>query len=79
MTTLQIKNKLISKIKSTEDKAILEVVYKMLDFDPDTKSKPLKLSAGQKASIAKGQKDVREGRVLSDKQVNSEMKKWLGK
>ncbi len=76
MTTLQIKNKLISSIKTVENPDILEDLYRLLNIEVEDIEK-LKVPARIKKSIRKGQKDIKQGKYLINKQANAEIDQWL--
>jgi hypothetical protein len=78
MTTLQIKNKLIRSIKSVENPEVLEDLYRLLNIEVENIEK-LKVPSHVKKSILLGQKDIREGRYLSNEQANDEIDQWLKK
>jgi hypothetical protein len=78
MTTLQIKNKLIRSIKSVENPEVLEDLYKLLNIEVEDIEK-LKVPPHVKKSILQGQKDIREGRYLTNKQADDEIDQWLKK
>jgi len=76
MNTSEIKSKLIAKIKTTEDQDLLQEIYRMIETESED-LEPLILSSEQKKVIAQGQKDIKEGKYLSDKQTNDEIEEWL--
>jgi hypothetical protein len=76
MTTLQIKNKLIRSIKSVQNPEMLEDLYRLLNIEVENIEK-LKVPAHVKKSIAKGQKDIKEGKYLTNKQADTEIDQWL--
>lgn len=78
MTALQIKNKLIRNIKSVDDPTVLEDLYRLLHIEIDDIER-LKTPAHVKKAVTKGQKDIHEGRYLSNKQADAEIDKWLKK
>jgi hypothetical protein len=78
MTTLQIKNKLIRSIKSVENPDVLEDLYRLLHIEMEDIEK-LNVPLHIKKSVAKGQKDIKEGRYLGNKQADAEIDKWLKK
>ena len=61
MTTLQIKNKLIRSIKSVENPDLLEDLFRLLNIEVENIEK-LKTPAHVKDSVARGQKDIRNGK-----------------
>ena len=76
MTTLAIQKRIISKLKETKDKSLLESIYKLLNLSEEA-DELLILSAIQKADIRKGLKDIQEGRVISHSKAKKEVDKWL--
>ncbi len=58
MSTLELKELRISKIRHTDDSKLLAEIYRLLE----TKTiEPLILSEAQKNAIAKGQEDIKNG------------------
>lgn len=78
MTTVAIQKRIISKLKETKDKSLLENIYKLLNLSEEA-DEVLKLSASQKASVRKGLKDLEEGRTISHSKAKKEIAKWLSK
>ena len=78
MTTLEIKNRLIKRIKSTENQDILQEIYRLLDFDQDDLA-PLQLTKEQRIAVSKGQQDINKGKQLTDRIANSQIDRWLKK
>jgi hypothetical protein len=78
MTTLQIKNRLINRIKAVDNHEVLEEVLRMLDLEFDNDEK-LKVPAHVKKSILKGAKEIKEGKFHTNKQADREIDKWLRK
>ena len=76
MSTTEIKNKLIDKIRTTEDQHLLEEIYRLIEIESED-FEPMKLSSEQKQAIAQGQKDIKEGKFLTDKEANDEIDQWL--
>ena len=76
MTTVDIKEQLISKIQVTDDKEILSGVLELLEFELnniDTYS----LTAAQKESIALSKKQIKEGKVYSEEEADKLTEQWL--
>jgi hypothetical protein len=78
MTTVAIQKRIISKLKETKDKSLLENIYKLLNLSEEA-DEVLKLSTSQKASVRKGLKDLEEGRTISHSKAKKEIAKWLSK
>ncbi|MBK9318011.1 MAG: hypothetical protein IPM91_03695 [Bacteroidetes bacterium] len=75
---MAIQKRIISKLKETKDKSLLENIYKLLNLSEEA-DEVLKLSTSQKASVRKGLKDLEEGRTISHSKAKKEIAKWLSK
>jgi hypothetical protein len=74
MSTIELKNLLISKINEINDEAFLKAINTILD----SKSEHiLMLSDNQKASIQKSREEYIKGNYQTNDAVNEEMEKWL--
>jgi predicted transcriptional regulator len=78
MTTVAIQRRIISKLKETKDKTLLESIYKLLNLSEEA-DEVLTLSTIQKSGIRKGLKDIDEGRTMSLSKAKKEVAKWLSK
>lgn len=78
MTTLAIQKRIISKLKETKDKALLENIYKLLNLSEEA-DEVLTLTTIQKTGIRKGLKDIEEVRTISHLKAKKEVAKWLSK
>ena len=78
MTTLAIQKRIISKLKETKDKSLLESIYKLLNLSEEA-DEVLALTTLQKAEIRKGLKDIQEGRTMSHAKAKKEIAKWFSK
>lgn len=74
MSTIELKNLVISKISEINDEAFLAAINTILDSKSES---ILILSDDQKSSIKKSQKEYLEGNYFSNDSVNEEMEKWL--
>lgn len=74
MSTIELKNMVISKIHEINDEAFLAAINTILDSKFES---ILILSDNQKISIKKSQKEYLEGNFYSNDSVNEEMEKWL--
>ncbi|MDZ4844588.1 MAG: hypothetical protein SH857_03460 [Chitinophagales bacterium] len=75
MSTTELKKKLISKIKDTEDKNILHEVYQILNAEK--KQLRYKLSPEQINAVREARVEIKKGKSLSNEQVDKEMEGWL--
>ncbi|MCZ8196826.1 MAG: hypothetical protein O9267_04395 [Flavobacterium sp.] len=74
MSTIELKNLVISKISEINDESFLLAINTILDSKSES---ILILSDDQKSSIKKSQKEYLEGNYFSNDSVNEEMEKWL--
>ena len=78
MSTVEMKKELIEKIQSTNDAAVLEEVYRLLEINNEEMDKII-LSDFQKSKIDAGIKDMETGNFLSNEDANKEIEEWLKK
>ena len=71
-----LKEKLIRKIQKTEDRNILEEVYRLLEIDFDDQS-TYALSNEQKFAIQEARDQIKKGQFLSEEQANQQVEEWL--
>lgn len=84
MSTIELKNLLISKIAGIDDEAFLSAINTILDSkakstksnNPDLQ-KIIILTEQQKKEIQNSQKEYSEGHYVDNDSVNEEMEKWL--
>lgn len=73
---VDLKERLIQKIKETSNEQILEEVYRLLEINIDNNESYI-LDDEQKAVVAEGQEQISRGNYLTNKEANSEMEGWL--
>ena len=78
MTTIELKNKVLSKIYETNDVDILTEVYKILDESFED-SEIYQLSENHKTAIELGIKQINIGEYLTNEQANKEAAQRLNK
>ncbi|MBL7129209.1 MAG: hypothetical protein ISS16_09545 [Ignavibacteria bacterium] len=76
MSTLELKKLLISKIDDIDDVELLKAVYKLLDYK-STSGDVYVLSKDEEKEINEGLQQVREGKTISDEDVQKEIDRWL--
>jgi len=76
MTTLEIKQHLISKINVTEDQEVLSGVLDLLEFELSNNNCYL-LSGSQKESIAISKQQIIEGKIYSEEEADALTEKWI--
>jgi len=74
--TAQIKNNLISRIKTSKDLSFLKALQTIFDTSEQSL---FELSSEQETSISIGRKQIETGEFSSNESVISEMKEWLTK
>lgn len=77
MSTIELKKNIISKITETEDLNLLEDVLKVLGMQ--TESQVFILNEEQRVAIEAGRADIRNGKFLTNEDVEKDLDEWLGK
>lgn len=78
MSTIELKEQLISKIQITEDDDILGGMLKLLEFELN-KTEVYMLNAHQKEAIAISREQIARGEVYSEEDANKLTDEWLNK
>jgi len=78
MSTPELKKRLIDKIRRTKDPAILEEAYRLLEIETEDLG-IYNLTDDQKSAIEEAQKQIKEGKFLTDGQANKDIDEWLKK
>ena len=78
MSTHELQEKLIAKIKNTKEDYILEEVSRLLDFEENS-SRIYNLNAEQQQLIDKSLKEIESGEYFTDEDVQKETDEWLKK
>ncbi|MGI8893738.1 MAG: hypothetical protein ACR2GN_09815 [Bacteroidia bacterium] len=76
MTKAQLKNKILEKIKNLENPDLLEEIYRFLELETSD-LEVYKLTPEQQKSIEEGLDDYKKGNIMTDKDVNDEIDRWL--
>ena len=76
METSIMKEQLINKISSLNDKGFIEDLYQLL-FKNSDQDNVFNLSAEQKRAVAEAREQYRKGEVISNEEIQSTSKKWL--
>ena len=75
-SNIQLKNNLISRIKSSKDINFLRALQTLID---SSQQSLYELNEQQKKSIEAGREDIKKGNFKEHSQVMSEMSEWLKK
>ena len=78
MKTFEIKEKLIKEINLSQNKNLLEELYRFLNLENEIQEEYL-LNDDQNAAIAEARQQIKDGDFLSNKQADQEMEEWLSK
>ncbi len=78
MSTVELRKKLIEKIKKTENGELLEEAYRLLELETED-IEIYKLTEEQRTAISEGRLQIKNGKSLTDDQANTEIDEWLDK
>ncbi len=78
MSTIELRKKLIEKIKKTDNENLLEEVYRLLEIETGN-IEIYKLNSLQSKKIAVAKEQIKNGQFLADKEANKEINEWLKK
>ena len=78
MSTVELRKKLIEKIKRTENGELLEEAYRLLELETED-IEIYKLTEEQRDAISEGRLQIKTGKSLTDDQANNEIDEWLDK
>jgi hypothetical protein len=78
MSDTELRKRLIERIKRSRRPELLREVYRLMGTDTDD-LEPYKVSPEQRASIAKGLKDGKAGKVMSSADADKAIDAWLSK
>ena len=78
MSTPDLKKRLIDKIQKTENQAILEEVYRLLEIETED-LEIYKLNDEQKLVVQEAKEQIKNGKFLPDEEVNKNIDEWLNK
>jgi len=78
MTVVELKEKLIAKINSTNDVELLDELSWIIDVE-EPSSEPYKMSQGEIDAVREGLEQIKNGQYVSDEEANSQIEEWLKK
>ncbi len=78
MSTIELRKKLIEKIKKTDNENLLEEVYRLLEIETGN-IEIYKLNSLQRKKIAAAKEQIKNGQFLTEKEANKEINEWLKK
>jgi hypothetical protein len=72
----QIRNNIIEKLYSIDNKELLHAMDKLLEASVK-QDKPYEISSEQKEALEASDQDIIYGRLISDEELNAEEDEWL--
>lgn len=75
MSTIELKNKLKSKIDSLNEDHLLEHLLEIIEFE--TSSEVFEIPKEHKADIEVGLAQIKAGKTISNEEVQIKVKRWL--
>ncbi|WP_138480333.1 hypothetical protein [Dyadobacter bucti] len=78
MSNIELKERLIGKIRETDNDDILEEVYRLLGLEQEI-VEPFKLSNDQKAAVSEARQQIKDGEFLTDEDADNDIDEWLNK
>jgi len=78
MSAIELRERLIEKIRETNDENILEEAYRLLDLETND-TKIYKFDDDQKTEIDTCRLQINQGQFLTNDQANKEIDEWLNK
>ena len=76
MSTMEIKRRLINKIRKTEDNNLLEEAYRLFEIESEDLEE-YKLNNSQIQAISEAREQIKTGKYLSADQADKEIDQWL--
>jgi hypothetical protein len=77
MSETELEKRLIGRIQRSRNSALLREAYRLLGTDTSD-PEPYKMTKEQRASVATGKKDGKEGRTPSASKASKAVDEWLG-
>lgn len=78
MSTVELRKRLIDKIEKTEDKRILEEMFRLLEIETED-IEIYTLNEGQIMAVNEAREQIKKGQFLTEEQANKEIDEWLKK
>lgn len=78
MTTKDLKNRIMSKVKSLNNETLLREISKLLEIEEDLEE-VYKISEEQLLVVEEGLEQLDKGQFLTHEEANAEIEEWLKK
>lgn len=69
------KQDLIEKIEKTDNKKLIDEIYRLLEIDID--ETVYKTNEEQQNAVNEARRQIKDGELLSEKEANEEINRWL--
>jgi ABC-type transport system involved in cytochrome c biogenesis ATPase subunit len=79
MSPIELKERLIQKIRATKDDYLIEEAIRLFDLETEADLSIYVLSDDQKKAIAQARAQIKQGEYLTEEESNKEIEEWLGK
>lgn len=76
MTAIELKEKLIAKIRNTEDEELLDQIARLIDFESN---EVYEMSQREIDAVKEGLAQLNSGQWITNEEANKRADKWLGR
>lgn len=77
MSTTELKNRLIEKIKSTNDEELLREATRLLEIQLNEIEQPYQLTNQMNDAVDEARNQIKNGEFLNHDSANQEIEEWL--
>ncbi|HET7115367.1 MAG TPA: hypothetical protein VFI29_02690 [Hanamia sp.] len=78
MSTIELRNKVIDKIRKIENEDLLNEVNRLIEIETSD-IEVYKFSSEQKAAIEEAENQIKNGEFLTDEEATKDIEEWLKK
>jgi lipase chaperone LimK len=78
MSPVELKERLIQKIRATEDDGLLEEAIRLFDLETEADFAIYTLNEEQKKAITLARAQIKQAENLTEEEANKEIEEWLG-
>ncbi|MGN6601784.1 MAG: hypothetical protein ACTHK8_04990 [Ginsengibacter sp.] len=78
MSTLEIKKRLIKKIRKIENEDLLKDVNRLIDLESSDEDVYM-LNEEEEQAVSEAEEQIKSGRVLNDEDAKKDIAEWLKK
>ncbi|MEO6133491.1 MAG: hypothetical protein ABIQ02_16745 [Saprospiraceae bacterium] len=78
MSTDELKERLIERIRETDNPSVIDHLYKLLELELDISSESVyKLSSEEDSALQEAEDDIYQNKLLKEEEANERIKKWI--